>query len=54
MTNSEKYKSAKKRSLAFDKFCRGQCRKCPASIHKNGDDIGCEFVWLELEAVEAE
>lgn len=52
MTNGEKFKTAKERALAFDKFCRGQCAKCPISSRKDCNDDKCEFIWLDLEVEE--
>ena len=59
MTNGEKYKTAKQRERAFDKFCidihknNGYCYNCPAArIARKKKIMRCSFVWLDMEAKE--
>lgn len=52
MTNETKYKTAKERTKAFDKFCLAKspdCRDCKLS---SDDSCSCRFAWLTLEAEE--
>lgn len=47
LTNGEKFKTAKARSDAFDRFCDTQvsCASCPATLPGGR----CEFAWLTLK-----
>lgn len=52
MTNGEKFKTAKKRTEAFDEFCdNNECTRCPL-FDTEEDRVLCAFSWLELEAKE--
>jgi len=48
MTNAEKYKTAKKRSEAFNDFCSQMypCSNCPLAKLS----VYCKFAWLEQKA----
>lgn len=48
MKNSEKYKSAEERAIAFDVHCRKIC------TNESGycNHAACAFAWLDLEAKE--
>jgi Lar family restriction alleviation protein len=48
MTNAEKFKTAKERSIEFNRFCTPMdCAKC---VLKTCHGIGeCRYAWLDLE-----
>ena len=55
MTNGEKFKTTKERTVAFLKFCAGKICKGPDAncilsdiVHKPATHR-CEFAWLDLE-----
>lgn len=55
MRNSERFKTAKERGIAFEKWChtRGGCDVCV--LHDAGIELStcvCSFYWLDLEAEE--
>lgn len=59
MKNGEKYKTAKARERAFDKFCsdiyknNGCCNDCPADILASKKKIKrCLLAWLDMKAEE--
>lgn len=59
MKNSEKFKTAKARERAFEKFCidvqknNGYCFNCPAARNARKKKImRCSFAWLDMEAEE--
>ena len=57
MTNAEKYKTVKKRVIAFSKFCNkySDCSGCPICDNElKGYLFSCGFVWMGLEAKESE
>ena len=55
MTNAERFKTPKERTIAFRKFCTNKiCKGCDANCifsDKIHDSFGfkCEFAWLDLE-----
>lgn len=52
MKNSEKYRTADERALAFDNFCNGRtpCDKCKLNNSVAAKRLGCAYAWLDLEA----
>lgn len=53
ITNYEKFKTAKERTIEFNKFCKGKCKDCKIFAAKKDQPISnCTFVWLEMEADE--
>lgn len=55
ITNAEKFKTALERTNQFNKACKGECTDCKIfEAKKYQHTMNCPFVWLEMEAVEAE
>lgn len=51
ITNAEKFKTAKERTIAFNKYCKCNCADCKTFEAKNHQHtLNCAFVWLEMEA----
>lgn len=51
--NSEKFKTAKERTIEFNKVCNGKCYDCKIFAAKKDQPISnCTFVWLGMEADE--